>query len=74
MVVTSVTSVTKMKYNNLDMLQGVTSCNKLLQNATFWGFVTGLLQLMLYMLQLKYYKSACNNVTVVTGEIHLVFS
>lgn len=71
MSVTSVTNVTTMKNNKLYMLQTDTNCYKLLQNTPFSGFVTGLLQLMLYVLQLKHYKSACNNVTTVTRDIYL---
>lgn len=60
MVVTSVTNVTTMKNNKLSMLQGVTKCNSLLQNASFSMLVTQLLQLMCSLLQSNTYKSACN--------------
>ena len=60
MAVTSVTNVTTMKNNKLSMLQSVTKCNSLLQNASFSRLVTQLLQLMCSLLQPNTYKSACN--------------
>ena len=68
--VTSVTNVTNMNINKLNVNNTVTNCNKMLQNILFRGFVTDLLHLMISVLLLKCWKSPCNNVTVVTGEIY----